>query len=165
MLRLLTALSLALVVALPARADEAADKTVVAKSLVEKTLIKTLDTGFTGALEKTVSSMPDAKADQLRTEARAEFDTQRQILLDGLSKSYAEKFSLDELKHLQGIYDDPAYVKFQAVNADPKSEINLISQAAVTRLLNMLSLAAAGDQQGGMPGGAPMPSPSPAPAR
>lgn len=156
-------LCIALALALPvgARADEAADKIAVAKALVEKTLLKTLETGFSGALEKTVAQMPDDKADKVRKEAREEFDKQRQILLEGLSKNYAEKFSLDELKHLQGIYDDPVYAKFQAVNADPKSEINLISQASVTRLLNMLSLVAAGEQQGGgMPGGVPMPAPA-----
>ena len=61
MTRLFATLTLVLTLGLPlaARADEAADKLTVAKSLVEKTLIKTLDTGFSGALEKTVSQMPD----------------------------------------------------------------------------------------------------------
>jgi len=67
---------------------------------------------------------------------------------------------MDELKHLSTIYDDKVYQRFQALNADPKSEINLISQAAVTRLLNMLTLAAASEQNPGQqPGGAPMQMP------
>ncbi|GJE27864.1 hypothetical protein [Methylobacterium organophilum] len=147
---------------LAARADETADKVAVAKEIVDKTVLKTLDTGFSGALEKTVAPMKDDKAEQVRKEARAEFDKQRTALLDGISKQYAEKFSLDELKHVLQIYEDKTYQKFQAVNADPKSEVNLISQAAVTKLLNLLTLAAAGDQQGGMPGPVPVPSPAPA---
>ena len=154
------ALCLAAALALPlsARADEAADKLAVAKTLTEKTVLKNLDTGFGGALEKTVSTMPEDRAETVRREARAEFDRQRGELLDGLSKQYAEKFSLDELKRLGAIYEDPTYQKFQAVNADPKSEVNLLSQAVVTRLLNMLTLAAASDQKGGAPGGMPIPS-------
>lgn len=154
------ALCLAALLALPAaaRADEAADKLAVATKLTEKTVLKNLDTGFGGALEKTVSTMPDDKAESVRKEARAEFDKQRAELLQGLSKQYADKFSLDELKHLDEIYEDKTYQKFQTVNADPKSEVNLLSQAVVTRLLNMLTLAAASDQQGGLPGGMPTPS-------
>ncbi|MCE4225722.1 hypothetical protein HCU64_18375 [Methylobacterium sp. C25] len=144
-------LALALTVPLAAHADEMADKVAVAKALVDKTTLKTLDMGFSGALEKTVAQMPEDKAEKVRKEARAEFDTQRQNLLDGISKEYAEKFSLADLKHLQGIYEDPIYQKYQAINADPKSEINVISQAAVTRLLNMLTLAAAGDQKPNVP--------------
>jgi hypothetical protein len=153
MMRLFATAGLALVLAMPlaAHADDTADKVAVAKALVDKTILKTLDTGFAGALEKTVGQMPEEKAEKVRKEARAEFDTQRQNLLDGISKQYAEKFSLDDLKHLQGIYDDPIYQKYQAMNADPKSEINVISQAAVTKLLNMLTLAAAGDQKPGVP--------------
>ena len=145
-------LALALSLPLSARADDASEKLEVAKALVDKTVLKTLDNGFGVSLEKTVSQMPDDKAEKVRKEARAEFDRQRQVMLDGLSRTYAEKFGLEDLKHLQTIYDDKVYQKFQALNADPKSEINIISQAAVTRLLNMLTLAAAGDQQGGMPG-------------
>ncbi|GLS45472.1 hypothetical protein GCM10007884_34630 [Methylobacterium brachythecii] len=152
-MRLLATVGLALALGMPlaARADEMADKVAVAKALVDKTILKTLDTGFAGALEKTVAQMPEEKAEKVRKDARAEFDTQRQTLLDGISKQYAEKFSLTELKHLQGIYEDPIYQKYQAMNADPKSEINVISQAAVTKLLNMLTLAAAGDQKPGVP--------------
>ena len=158
MKRLLATASLALALGLPltAHADEAADKLAVASAIVNKTVIKTLDTGFGVTLERTVSQMKEDRAEALRQQARAEFDTQRATLVDGLSKQYAEKFSLAELKRIQAIYDDPVYQKFQAVNADPKSEINLISQAAVTKLLNMLSLAAAAEQHGGMPGQRPM---------
>lgn len=154
-----TALCLAAALSAPlaARADDASERLAIAKTLVEKTVLKTLDAGFGGALEKTVSQMPDDKAEKVRTEARAEFDKQRAILVDGLSKQYAEKLKLDELKRIQGVYDDPIYQKFQSINADPKSEINVISQAAVTRLLNMLTLAATGDQKGGMPGMMQMP--------
>lgn len=157
------ALCLAVALALPlaAKADDNADKLAVATKLTEKTVLKNLDTGFGGALEKTVSTMPEDKAAQVRKEAKAEFDKQRQELLDGLSKQYAEKFSLDELKELEKIYDDKTYQKFQAVNADPKSEVNLLSQAVVTRLLNMLTMAAASDQKGGAPGGLPGGLPTP----
>lgn len=155
MTRLLPALCLAAALASPicARADEATDRTDAAKALVQKTVIKTLETGFAGALEKTVAAMPEDRAAQVRTEVRAEFDNQRTVLIEGLSKEYAEKFTLDELKHIQGIYDDKTYQKFQAINADPASAITLISQNAVTKIVNMLSVAAAGD--GG--GQAPMP--------
>lgn len=157
------ALCLAAALALPlaAKADDNADKLAVATKLTEKTVLKNLDTGFGGALEKTVSTMPEDRAVQVRKEAKAEFDKQRQELLEGLSKQYAEKFSLDELKELEKIYDDKTYQKFQAVNADPKSEVNLLSQAVVTRLLNMLTLAAASDQKGGAPGGLPGGLPAP----
>ncbi|WP_232630910.1 hypothetical protein [Methylobacterium sp. Leaf118] len=155
-------LAAALVLAPGARADDAADRLGVAMKLTEKTVLKNLDTGFGSALEKTVSTMPEDRAETVRKEARAEFDKQRKELLDGLSKQYADKFSLDELKQLDTIYEDKTYQKFQAVNADPKSEVNLLSQAVVTRLLNMLTLAAASDQKGGaaggLPGGAPMPA-------
>ena len=144
-------LVLALGAPLAARADDAADKLATAKTIVDKTVLKTLDLGFVGALDKTVAQMPDDRAEKVRKEARAEFDKQRQVLSEGLSKTYAERFSLSELRRVQEIYDDKVYQKFQALNADPKSEINVISQAAVTKLLNMLALAAAGEQQGGMP--------------
>lgn len=155
-------LAAALALAPGARADDAADRLAVATKLTEKTVLKNLDTGFGGALEKTVSTMPEERAETVRKEARAEFDRQRTELLQGLSKQYAEKFSLDELKRLDDIYEDKTYQKFQAVNADPKSEINLLSQAVVTRLLNMLTLAAASDQKGGAPGGLPGGAPTPA---
>lgn len=157
------ALCLAVVLALPvaARADDNADKLAVATQLTEKTVLKNLDTGFYGALEKTVSTMPEGKAEKVRSEAKAEFDKQRKELLEGLSKQYAEKFSLDELNELNKIYDNKTYQKFQAVNADPKSDVNLLSQAVVTRLLNMLTLAAANEQNGGIPGGLPGGMPMP----
>ena len=63
----------------------------------------------------------------------------------------AEKFSLAELKLLQGLADDPIYPKYQAMTADAEPESNVISQAAVTELVNFLSLAAAGDQKPGVP--------------
>ena len=138
-----------------ARADDAADRTAVARQIVERTVLKTLDVGFTGALEKTVSSMPEDRAASVRRDATAEFATQRTVLLDGLSTQYADKFSLDELKRIASIYDDKTYQRFQAINADPKSDINLISQEIVTKLLNMLTLVAANDQKGGAPGAMP----------
>ena len=163
MTRLLATLCLTTALCLPvaARADDASDRIAAAKDLVEKTTLKNLEVGFTGALEKTVAPMKEDKAEAVRKEIRAEFDKQRETMLDGLSKAYAEKFTLDELKHLSGIYGDKTYQKFQAVNADPKSEVNLLSQSVVTRLLNMLTLAAASDQKGGAPGGLPGGMPTP----
>ena len=159
MTRALPALALALVLGMPfgARADDATDRVEAAKALVQKTVIKTLETGFNGAVEKTVATMPAEKADKVRVEVRAEFDRQRTILIEGLSKEYADKFSLDEIKRIAGIYDDKVYQKFQTMNADPASTITLISQNAVTKLVNMLSVAAAGDAPGA-PGQPPMPA-------
>lgn len=152
---LTTALAVsAVTLPLTARADEAADKLAEAKTLVQKTVIKNLETGFAGALEKTVAAMPDDKATAVRTEINAEFGRQRDVMVEGLSKEYADKFSLDELKHLNGIYDDKVYQKFQAINADPNSTVTGISQNAVAKLINMLSVAAAGDKG---PSPAPMP--------
>jgi hypothetical protein len=158
MIRPFAALCLAAALAAPlsARADDASDRLAAAKALVQTTVIKTLETGFAGALEKTVVSMPADKADSVRTEVRAEFEKQRGILIEGLSKEYAEKFSLDELKRIQAIYDDKTYQKFQAMNADPASTITLISQNAVTKILNLLSLVAANDG-GGQQAPTPMP--------
>lgn len=160
MTRALPTLALAVMLGLPfgAHADETSDRIEAAKALVQKTVIKTLETGFSGALEKTVASMPAEKADQVRLEVRAEFDRQRTALIDGLSKEYADKFTADEIKHIAGIYDDKTYQKFQALNADPSSAITLISQNAVTKLVNMLTVAAAGDAPGQAPAGAPMPT-------
>ncbi|TXM66104.1 hypothetical protein FV218_20720 [Methylobacterium sp. WL69] len=164
MTRLLATLCLTTALCLPmaARADDASDRVGVAKDLVQKTLIKNLETGFTGALEKTVASMPEDKADAVRKEVRAEFEKQREVMIDGLSKAYAEKFTLDELKHLSGIYDDKTYQKFQAVNADPASSVTAISQASVTKLLNMLAIAQAGDSKAGegKAGAPPLPMPA-----
>ena len=66
------ALCLALVLALPlaARADDNADKLAVATKLTEKTVLKNLDTGFGGALEKTVSTMPEDKAEKAAPKSR-----------------------------------------------------------------------------------------------
>jgi hypothetical protein len=162
MTRLIATLCLTTALCLPltARADDVSDRVTVAKELVQKTLIKNLETGFTGALEKTVATMPEDKAEAVRKEVRAEFDKQREVMLDGLSKAYAEKFTLDELKHLSGIYDDKTYQKFQAVNADPASSVTAISQASVTKLLNMLAIAQAGDSKAGAPGAPPLPMPA-----
>ncbi|WP_246689745.1 hypothetical protein, partial [Methylobacterium sp. WL116] len=164
MTRLLATLCLTTALALPiaARADEAADKVAEAKTLVSKTLIKNLKTGFDAALEKTVAAMPDDKSDSVRKELMAEFDKQSGIMVEGLSKEYATKFTLTELKHLNEIYEDKTYLKFQAINADPSSSVTAISQASVTKLLNMLAIAAAGDNT--PKAGAPMPAPTPAPA-
>lgn len=164
MTRLLATLCLTTALALPvaARADEAADKVAEAKTLVSKTLIKNLKTGFDAALEKTVAAMPDDKSEPVRKELMAEFDKQSGIMIDGLSKEYATKFSLPELKHLNEIYEDKTYLKFQTINADPSSSVTAISQASVTKLLNMLAIAAAGDNT--PKPGAPMPVPTPAPA-
>lgn len=163
MTRLLATLCLTTALCLPiaARADDASDRIVVAKELVQKTLIKNLETGFAGALEKTVAPMTEDKAEAVRKEIRAEFDKQRETMVEGLSKAYADKFTLDELKHLSGIYDDKVYQKFQALNADPASTVTTISQASVTKLLNMLAIAAAGDSQAA-PGGTPAPAAPPA---
>ena len=158
MTRLLATLLLTASLGLPlaAQADEAADKLTQAKALVQKTVIKNLETGFNVALEKTVAPMKDEKADAIRKEIRAEFEKQREIMVDGLAKEYASKFSLDELKHINNIYDDKTYQKFQALNADPSSTVTTISQNAVTKLINMLTVAAAGENQGA-PAGMPMP--------
>lgn len=166
--RLFATLCLTTALALPlaARADEAADKLAQAQTLVNKTLIKNLQTGFATALEKTVAAMPEQKGEAVRKELNAEFERQRGIMVEGLSKEYAEKFSLSELKHLNEIYDDKTYQKFQAMNADPNSSVTAISQGSVTKLLNMLAVAAAGDATGqaGTPP-VPMPTPTPAPTQ
>lgn len=166
MTRLLATLCLTTAFCLPmaARADDAAERIAVAKDLVQKTTIKNLEVGFTGALEKTVAPMKEDKAEAIRKEIRAEFDKQRETMLDGLSKAYAEKFTLDELKHLAEIYGDKTYQKFQTVNADPASTVTTITQASVTKLLNMLAIASAGDSAANAAPGAPG-APMPMPAR
>lgn len=147
MTRLLAALCLTTALALSpaARADEAADKVAEARTLVTKTLIRNLQTGFNAALEKTVAAMPEDRSESVRKELSAEFDKQSGIMVDGLSKEYAAKFALPELKHLNEVYEDKTYLKFQAINADPSSTVTAISQASVTKLLNMLAVASAGD--------------------
>ncbi|MEA1833219.1 hypothetical protein U8607_14130 [Methylobacterium durans] len=159
MMRLLATLCLTTALTLPlaARADEAADKLAEAKILVQKTVIKNLENGFNVALEKTVAPMKDEKADAIRKEIRAEFENQRGIMTEGLAKEYADKFSLAELKRINEIYDDKTYQKFQTINADPSSTVTTISQNAVTKLINMLTVAAAGEN-GGAPAGMPMPA-------
>lgn len=166
MTRLLATLCLTTALCLPmaARANDAAERIAVAKDLVQKTTIKNLEVGFTGALEKTVAPMKEDKAEAVRKEIRAEFDKQRETMLDGLSKAYAEKFTLDELKHLAEIYGDKTYQKFQTVNADPASTVTTITQASVTKLLNMLAIASAGDSAANAAPGAPG-APMPMPAR
>ena len=166
MTRLLATLCLTTALCLPmaARADDAAERIAVAKDLVQKTTIKNLEVGFTGALEKTVAPMKEDKAEAVRKEIRAEFDKQRETMLDGLSKAYAEKFTLEELKHLAEIYGDKTYQKFQTVNADPASTVTTITQASVTKLLNMLAIASAGDSAANAAPGAPG-APMPMPAR
>ena len=165
--RLIATLCLGVTLSLPhaARADEAADRLAAATNLVNKTLIKNLQTGFNVALEKTVAPMPEARAESVRKELLTEFDKQRGIMIEGLSKDYAEKFSLAELKHLDEIYSDPTYLKFQTMNADPNSSVTAISQNSVTKLLNMLAVASATDNTP-QPGTPPMPpTAAPAPAQ
>lgn len=147
---------------LAAHADEAADRIAAATALVNKTLIKNLQTGFNVAVEKTVAPMPEARAGAVRKELGDEFDKQRGIMVEGLSKEYALKFTLDELKRLDEIYADPTYLKFQTLNADPNSSVTAISQNSVTKLLNMLAVASAADNTA-QPGAAPAPMQMPAP--
>ena len=141
-----------------ARADDASDRTAEAATLVNKTLIRNLQTGFVVAVDKTVAPLPEARAEAVRKDLNAEFERQRAIMVEGLSKEYAQKFSLDELKHLDQVYADPTYLKFQAMNADPNSPITAISQTSVTKLLNMLAVTAATESQ---PGAAPAPPVAP----
>jgi hypothetical protein len=109
--------------------------------------------------------MPEARAEAVRKELTDEFEKQRGIMVEGLSKEYAEKFSLAELKHLDEIYSDPTYLKFQTMNADPNSSVTAISQNSVTKLLNMLAVASATDNTP-KAGAAPVPPPAaPGPAQ
>lgn len=158
-------LGVALSAPLAARADDTSDRVAEAAKLVNKTLIKNLQTGFGVALEKTTAPMPEARAEAVRKELNAEFEKQRALMVEGLSKEYAEKFSLAELKHLDEIYSDPVYEKFQTMNADPNSSVTAISQNSVTKLLNMLAVASATDNTppGAPTAGAPVPMPTPSP--
>lgn len=162
--RLIATLYLGVSLGLPfaAHADDAADRVEAATTLVNKTLIKNLQTGFTVAVEKTVAAMPEARAAAARKELADEFEKQRGIMVDGLSKEYAQKFTLAELKHLDEVYADPVYLKFQAFNADPNSSVTAISQNSVTKLLNMLAVASAADNTP-TPGAVPPPMQMPAP--
>ena len=165
-------LGAALAAPLAARADDMGERVTEATKLVNRTLIKNLQTGFSVALEKTTAAMPEGRADAVRKELNAEFEKQRTLMVEGLSKEYAQKFSLAELKHLDEIYSDPVYEKFQTMNADPNSSVTAISQNSVTKLLNMLAVAAATENQppggpltgGPSTGGAPTPIAPPAPA-
>ncbi|MCJ2122798.1 hypothetical protein [Methylobacterium sp. J-077] len=163
--RLIATLCLSVSLSLPlaARADETSDRVAEATSLVNKTLIKNLQTGFNVALEKTVAPMPESRAEAVRKELTDEFEKQRGIMVEGLSKEYAQKFTLAELKHLDEIYADPTYLKFQTMNADPNSAVTAISQNSVTKLLNMLAVAAATDNTP-KPGAPPVPAPAAPPA-
>jgi hypothetical protein len=160
-------LGVALSAPLAARADDMSDRVAAATTLVNKTLIKNLQTGFNVALEKTTASMQGTRAESVRKELNDEFEKQRAIMVEGLSKEYAQKFTLTELKHLDEIYSDPVYEKFQTMNADPNSSVTAISQNSVTKLLNMLAVAAATDNQpqgaGAPPPAMPTPAPTPAP--
>lgn len=162
--RLIATLCLGVTLSIPfaARADEAADRVAAATDLVNKTLIRNLQTGFNAAVEKTVAAMPEARAGAVRRELGDEFDRQRGIMVEGLSKEYAQKFTLPELKHLDEIYADPTYLKFQTLNADPNSSVTAISQNSVTKLLNMLAVASAADNAP-QPGAGPAPTQMPAP--
>jgi hypothetical protein len=157
-----------LVAPLAARADDTSDRVAEATKLVNRTLIKNLQTGFSAALEKTTAAMPESRAEAVRKELNTEFEKQRGLMVEGLSKEYAQKFTLAELKHLDEIYSDPVYEKFQTMNADPNSSVTAISQNSVTKLLNMLAVAAATDNQPpGVPsssGAGPTPVAPPAPA-
>ncbi|MBE7198587.1 MAG: hypothetical protein INR70_12410 [Parafilimonas terrae] len=160
-------LGAALAAPLAAHADDMSDRVAEATKLVNRTLIKNLQTGFNVALEKTTAPMPESRAEAVRKELNAEFEKQRGLMVEGLSKEYAQKFSLAELKHLDEIYSDPVYEKFQTMNADPNSSVTAISQNSVTKLLNMLAVAAATDNQApGIPsaGAGPTPAAPPAPA-
>ncbi|RZK97574.1 MAG: hypothetical protein EOO66_02705, partial [Methylobacterium sp.] len=58
------------------------------------------------------------------------------------------------------------YLKFQTMNADPNSAVTAISQNSVTKLLNMLAVAAATDnapKTGAPPVPPPAAPPAPAP--
>ncbi|MFC6790541.1 hypothetical protein ACFQE0_13580 [Methylobacterium komagatae] len=156
-------LGVALSAPLAAHADDMSDRVTEATKLVNKTLIKNLQNGFNVALEKTTASMPEERAESVRKELNAEFEKQRTLMVEGLSKEYAQKFSLTELKHLDEIYSDPVYEKFQTMNADPNSSVTAISQNSVTKLLNMLAVASATTNP--PPGAPPVPVPAPAPAQ
>lgn len=138
-------LGLALLLAGPtiARADETAERVAFAKVLVDKSVLRSLDVGFAASLDKTVAALPADKGDTVRKEAGADFEKLRAEMSDELAKIYAAKFSLDELKYLQSVYENGTYQKFQALNSDPKSEINAASQAGIGKILQMLGQASA----------------------
>ncbi|MGE7417533.1 hypothetical protein [Methylobacterium tarhaniae] len=160
-------LALALALAGPARADD--ERLSLARDIVTKTVARNLTQAFKQAEEKTLASMSAEQAGKLRPELDKTFAQERDTLVDGLSKEYAQKFDVPELKRLVAIYDDPVYQKFQALNADPTSMVTTITKDAVTKMMNLLSLAALSQQGNGqtpqsVPAPAPTPAPSPAPA-
>ncbi len=156
-------LALALVLAGPARADD--DRLALARDIVTKTVARNLTQAFKQAEEKTLSGMSAEQAGKLRPELEKTFAQERDGLVDGLAKEYAQKFDAAELKRLAAIYDDPVYQKFQALNADPTSMVTTITKDAVTKMMNLLSLAALSQQGNGQtPQGVPAPAPTPAPA-
>ncbi|GJD65223.1 hypothetical protein [Methylobacterium frigidaeris] len=157
-------LALALALAGPARADD--ERLTLARDIVTKTVARNLTQAFKQAEEKTLASMSAEQADKLRPELDKTFAQERDTLVDGLSKEYAQKFDGPELKRLVAIYDDPVYQKFQALNADPTSMVTTITKDAVTKMMNLLSLAALSQQGNGqtpVPQGVPAPTPAPSP--
>jgi len=161
--RLAAGLALGLVLAGPARADD--DRVALARDIVVKTVARNLTQAFKQAEEKTLASMSAEQAGKLRPELEQTFAQERDTLVEGLSKEYAQKFDAAELKRLAGIYDDPVYQKFQALNADPTSMVTTITKDAVTKMMNLLSLAALSQQGNGQtppPQGVPAPTPAPA---
>lgn len=169
MRNLLPFLGLALVLAGPARADE---RLTLARDIVNKTVARNLTVAFKQAEEKTLSGLSSEQAAKLRPDLDKTFAQERDDLVDKLSKEYAQKFDAAELKRLAGIYDDPVYQKFQALNADPASMVTTITKDAVTKMMNLLSLAALSQQGNGQNPAppavtppAPAPAPVPAPAK
>ncbi|GJD50997.1 hypothetical protein OPKNFCMD_3748 [Methylobacterium crusticola] len=156
---LLAALALILSAAPGARADDF--RAALARDIVLKTVARNLGAAFRQAEEKTLASVPAEKAGPMRAELDRTFAQERDTLVDQLSKEYAQAFSADELTRLAKIYDDPVYQKFQALNADPTSMVTSITKDAVTRMMNLLALAALSQQ----PGDAPPPGAPPPPAR
>ncbi|MBK3399794.1 hypothetical protein HPY23_25280 [Methylobacterium sp. IF7SW-B2] len=163
--RLAAGLALALVLAGTARADD--ERLTLARDIVTKTVARNLTAAFKQAEEKTLSAMTAEQSAKLRPDLEKTFAQERDGLVDGLAKEYAQKFDAAELKRLAAIYDDPVYQKFQALNADPTSMVTTITKDAVTKMMNLLSLAALSQQGNGQapaPGAAPAPAPMPAPA-
>ncbi|MGY2047417.1 hypothetical protein [Methylobacterium sp. JK268] len=148
---------LALALALAAPAARADDRVALARTIVERTVVRNLGLAFRQAEERTLASVTKEQADTMRPDLDKGFEQERAKLLDDLSKEYAQKFSDDELKQLAKIYDDPVYQKFQALNADPNSLVSSITKDAVTRMMNMLTLATLSQQQPQQPGAAPAP--------
>ncbi|WP_018260380.1 hypothetical protein [Methylobacterium sp. WSM2598] len=157
MTRTLPLLALALALAAPAApAARAEERTDLARSIVERTVARNLGLAFKQAEERSLASLSKEQADKLRPELDKGFEQERAKLVDDLSKEYAQKFGDDELKQLTRIYDDPTYQKFQALNADPNSLVSSITKDAVTRMMNMLTLATLSTQQP-QPGAGPAP--------